>query len=192
MLRKKTDQLSFLHVYHHSTMFAFWWVGAKFVPGGTALSAAMVNCFVHVLMYTYYAIAALQLRPLLGWKRQLTLLQLVQFSVGVLLGIRAIVTNCQFTRWMQYFFVCYAFSFILLFGQFYRRTYGRSSSISSTACTAISSHSKTKVDPPGGEIERTYNKHTDHKKKKIVKKKSKMIRIDSKKRTKTKSSPQSS
>jgi hypothetical protein len=105
-------------------MFVFWWVGAKFVPGGTALSAAMVNCFVHVLMYTYYAISALQIRRLLGWKRQLTLLQLLQFSAGVLLGIRAIVTNCQFTRWMQYFFVCYAFSFILLFGQFYRRTYG--------------------------------------------------------------------
>lgn len=108
-------------------MFAFWWVGAKFVPGGTALSAAMVNCFVHVLMYTYYALSTLKIERLLKWKRYLTLLQLVQFSTGVLLGIRAIVTNCQFTRWMQYFFVCYAFSFILLFGQFYHRTYRISS-----------------------------------------------------------------
>lgn len=35
ILRKKTNQLTFLHVYHHSTMFPLWWIGVKFVPSGS-------------------------------------------------------------------------------------------------------------------------------------------------------------
>ncbi|GBP40592.1 Elongation of very long chain fatty acids protein 4 [Eumeta japonica] len=35
ILRKKDEQLTFLHVYHHSTMFSFWWIGIKWVPSGS-------------------------------------------------------------------------------------------------------------------------------------------------------------
>ena len=84
ILRKKPRQLTFLHVYHHSTMFMFWWVGARFVPGGCALSGAMVNCFVHVIMYAYYALAALgpKVQKYLWWKKYLTILQLVRFDLN--------------------------------------------------------------------------------------------------------------
>jgi elongation of very long chain fatty acids protein 4 len=34
ILRKKDSQVSFLHVYHHATMFPIWWIGVKWVPGG--------------------------------------------------------------------------------------------------------------------------------------------------------------
>lgn len=36
IIRKKDNQLSFLHIYHHSTMFAFWWIGIKWVPSGSS------------------------------------------------------------------------------------------------------------------------------------------------------------
>jgi len=106
-------------------MFLFWWVGARFVPGGSALSGAMVNCFVHVIMYAYYGVAAMgpKVQQYLWWKKYLTILQLIQFTTGVVLGLNAILTGCQFTRWMQYVFVGYAFSFIILFGKFYRTAY---------------------------------------------------------------------
>jgi elongation of very long chain fatty acids protein 4 len=29
ILRKRNQQLSFLHMYHHSTMFALWWIGEE-------------------------------------------------------------------------------------------------------------------------------------------------------------------
>ncbi|XP_054169342.1 elongation of very long chain fatty acids protein 4-like [Oppia nitens] len=125
ILRKKHNQLTFLHIYHHSSMFIFWWVGAKFVPGGSALTGAMVNCFVHVIMYFYYGLAAIgpSIKRFLWWKKYLTILQLMQFTTGVVLGLNSIITNCPFTRWMQYVFVCYAFSFIVLFAKFYRKAY---------------------------------------------------------------------
>lgn len=34
ILRKKFNQISFLHVYHHCTMFTLWWIGIKWVAGG--------------------------------------------------------------------------------------------------------------------------------------------------------------
>jgi hypothetical protein len=36
ILRKKDNQLTFLHVYHHSTMFSLWWIGIKWVPSGSS------------------------------------------------------------------------------------------------------------------------------------------------------------
>ena len=44
-----------------------------------AFFGAMINSFIHVLMYSYYAIAGLgpQFQKFLWWKRYLTILQLV-------------------------------------------------------------------------------------------------------------------
>ncbi|XP_054716910.1 elongation of very long chain fatty acids protein 4-like [Uloborus diversus] len=127
ILRKKNNQLSFLHIYHHSTMFGLWWIGVKWVPGGSSLPGAMANSFVHVLMYSYYALSAIgpALQPYLWWKKYLTIVQLIQFVSAMVMGIKAIIYNCQFTRWMQYALVAYSFSFIVLFGNFYRNSYSK-------------------------------------------------------------------
>ena len=34
ILRKKNNQLTFLHIYHHGTMIFNWWAGVKYVAGG--------------------------------------------------------------------------------------------------------------------------------------------------------------
>jgi GNS1/SUR4 family len=36
IVRKKDNQLTFLHVYHHSTMPTLWWIGVKWVPSGSS------------------------------------------------------------------------------------------------------------------------------------------------------------
>lgn len=125
ILRKKDRQLTFLHKYHHSSMFLVWWTAVRFVPGGSAIVPIVVNSLVHVLMYTYYGLTALgpSIQKYLWWKRYLTMVQLIQFFVGVSIGIHLITSDCQFTRWMQYVFSGYAFSFIILFGNFYRQEY---------------------------------------------------------------------
>jgi hypothetical protein len=33
-LRKKSNQITFLHVFHHLTMFPYAWLGLKYVGGG--------------------------------------------------------------------------------------------------------------------------------------------------------------
>ncbi|KAG5313955.1 ELOV4 protein, partial [Acromyrmex insinuator] len=125
ILRKKDNQLSFLHVYHHSTMFSLWWIGIKWVPSGSTFLPAMVNSFIHVLMYSYYGLAALgpSVTKYLWWKKYLTILQLIQFTTALVLGINGIRSGCDFPLWMQYALVIYMLSFIVLFGNFYAKAY---------------------------------------------------------------------
>ncbi len=118
-------QITFLHVYHHSTIFLVWWMGVKYVAGGNAVFGAMINSAIHVIMYTYYFLAAFgpQLRPYLWWKKHLTALQLVQFAFNFVQAFVVWHVDCGFPKEMYYWFICYIASFLLLFGNFYRQSY---------------------------------------------------------------------
>ncbi|CAO1432026.1 unnamed protein product [Diamesa tonsa] len=125
ILRKKDKQLSFLHIYHHSTVFMIWWIGVKFVPTGSTFLPALVNAFIHVVMYSYYGLAAIgpHMQPYLWWKKYLTVLQLAQFAGAIILGMNAIINGCDFPLWMQYLLCIYMSSFLVLFGKFYVKEY---------------------------------------------------------------------
>nr|XP_009482117.1 PREDICTED: elongation of very long chain fatty acids protein 4 [Pelecanus crispus] len=125
ILRKKFNQISFLHVYHHFTMFTLWWIGIKWVAGGQAFFGAQMNAFIHVIMYMYYGLAACgpKFQKYLWWKRYLTILQLVQFHVTIGHTALSIYIDCPFPKWMHWGVIFYAVTFIFLFGNFYYRTY---------------------------------------------------------------------
>ncbi|KAK0088421.1 hypothetical protein PV325_012085 [Microctonus aethiopoides] len=90
-----------------------------------AFLPAMVNSFIHVLMYSYYGLAAIgpHVTKYLWWKKYLTILQLIQFTTALILGINGIRSGCDFPLWMQYALVIYMISFIVLFGNFYAKAY---------------------------------------------------------------------
>lgn len=127
LLRKKNNQLTFLHVYHHSTMFGLWWIGVKYVAGGSSFLGAMFNCYVHVLMYSYYFLSACGPeavpRSWLWWKKYLTLIQMAQFVFALIMGLNAIKVGCDFPLWMQYSANAYMVSFLVLFGRYFHREY---------------------------------------------------------------------
>lgn len=79
VLRKKNDQISFLHCYHHLLLMWAWFFVCKFGCGGESYFGATVNAFIHVLMYGYYFLATLQIKA--PWKKYLTQLQMIQFCV---------------------------------------------------------------------------------------------------------------
>lgn len=146
VLRKKSDQLTFLHVYHHSTMFGLWWIGVKFVAGGSSFPGAMLNSFVHVAMYGYYFLAALgpRFQPWLWWKKYLTLVQLAQFCAALFFGVKAVAfeASCDFPLWMQYTLIFYMMSFIALFSDFFRKEYSRKRSVHSPRTNGCSNGNK--------------------------------------------------
>jgi elongation of very long chain fatty acids protein 4 len=114
-------QLSFLHIYHHSTIFILWWLGVKFVPGGNAVPGAIINSSVHVIMYSYYFFAAFGplFKKYLWWKRYITGIQLTQFAIALTQSISAYNTGCRWPNWMYIWFNGYQISFLFLFGNFY-------------------------------------------------------------------------
>lgn len=121
LARRKPEQVTFLHAYHHGTMFVIWWIGAKFVAGGQSISPIIVNSFVHIIMYTYYLLAALGIS--VWWKRYITQLQLAQFWTMVMCPIISLYVECDFPVWMHAALIAYMFSMIALFWNFYRTTY---------------------------------------------------------------------
>ena len=126
-LRKKP--IGFLHAYHHAATLVLTWSqlvehsGCQWVP-------IVINLWVHVFMYYYYAMSALRIR--VWWKKYLTKLQISQFVVDV-----TIVTYAYATFIKAGFDpnVCYGttrgaliglgvlMSYLVLFVQFYFKTY---------------------------------------------------------------------
>ena len=55
ILRKKNDQVTFLHVYHHASMFFLWWIGVKWVAGGQCKKKVIIwkssDCFVLMQLF---------------------------------------------------------------------------------------------------------------------------------------------
>ncbi|XP_042216495.1 elongation of very long chain fatty acids protein 4-like isoform X2 [Homarus americanus] len=159
ILRKKTNQLTFLHIYHHSTMFCLWWIGIKWVAGGSSFLAAMMNSFVHVIMYAYYGLSAFgpSLQKYLWWKKHITCIQLIQFASAGVLGARAIVVGCDFPLWMQYALVVYMSSFIVLFGQFYVQAYRLKKKLKNSRNGTVRHHGETNGVVANGVASKRFN-----------------------------------
>ncbi|XP_022106344.1 elongation of very long chain fatty acids protein 4-like [Acanthaster planci] len=126
ILRKKNSQITFLHVYHHSTMVLLWWIGVRWVAGGNSYSSGMVNCLIHTLMYSYYFLSALgpSVQPFLWWKKYLTSLQLLQFFGIMIHSFVTLYLDCGFPDPYVYALIGYLISHIILFSNFYRKSYG--------------------------------------------------------------------
>ncbi|KAG4075438.1 hypothetical protein HA402_015091, partial [Bradysia odoriphaga] len=78
VLKKKTRQVSFLHVYHHLIVLIFTYKAVGWSAGGQFLVIGTVNSFVHAIMYTYYLFSVLepQLKKNVTIKRVVTAIQM--------------------------------------------------------------------------------------------------------------------
>lgn len=127
VLRGKMDQVSFLHVYHHCTIAWAWWAAISLFPGGDSYFGALLNSWIHVMMYSYYALALLKVRC--PWKRFLTQAQLLQFTTVVVYSLvcmqmwpKDLVESRHYLCiFIQVFEMV---SLFVLFALFYRRSYG--------------------------------------------------------------------
>jgi len=121
ILRKSFEQVSFLHVYHHATIFLIWWLNVRYSPSGDAYLAPVFNSFVHCFMYGYYLLSTFGWN--VWWKKYLTQLQLLQFVVFVLEGVINLAFDCATNKTLIVINTLYAFSLFSLFASFYKRSY---------------------------------------------------------------------
>ncbi|KXJ75647.1 elongation of very long chain fatty acids protein AAEL008004 [Aedes albopictus] len=127
VLRKKQNQVSFLHVYHHTIMAVFTWGYLKYLPGVQGAFLGILNSFVHIIMYTYYLIAAMGPRyhKYLWWKKYMTTIQLTQFGIMLVYLFLIISFQCSVPRSLTFFFVINVTIFLFLFWNFYRKAYNK-------------------------------------------------------------------
>lgn len=124
LLKNNVRQVSFLHVYHHSTISFIWWMIARRAPGGDAYFSAALNSWVHVCMYTYYLLATVigkdeeKRAKFLWWGRHLTQMQMFQFVCNLLQAMYC-VSYSTYPKFLSKILLLYMVSLLVLFGHFY-------------------------------------------------------------------------
>lgn len=152
VLRKKDNQVSFLHVYHHTITVLFSWGYLKYAPGEQGVIIGILNSGVHIIMYFYYMVAAMgpQYQKYLWWKKYMTSIQLIQFVLilGYMLTVGA--KGCNMPKTLTFFFVGNTVIFLYLFGNFYRKTYKKAKSVDGGSRTTGSSLAQSALRAAGG------------------------------------------
>ncbi|CAD5120284.1 DgyrCDS8860 [Dimorphilus gyrociliatus] len=125
VLRKKFNQISFLHVFHHGVMPISWWFGVKFVAGGFGTFHGWLNSWIHFMMYIYYGIAGLgpAYQKYIWWKKYMTSLQLLQFALVTIHSIQLFFIPCNYPVLFTWWILSYAVIFFAMFSNFYVKAY---------------------------------------------------------------------
>ncbi|CAN0878586.1 Putative elongation of fatty acids protein DDB_G0272012 [Linum grandiflorum] len=117
-------RLSFLHVYHHATVVVMCYISLhtsqSMYPG-----VLVTNSAVHVVMYFYYLLCSLGMKP--KWKKIVTDCQIVQFYISF--GIMGWIFYVHFTGsgcsgiWGWCFDAVFIATLLYLFLDFHKKTY---------------------------------------------------------------------
>lgn len=112
-------QLSFLHVYHHFSIFLFYWLNLNVGFDGDVFLTIILNGFIHTVMYTYYFVS-LHTTNDIWWKKFLTMSQMIQFAIMNIQAAYLIMTDCSLfpiNIIKAYFY--YIVSLLILFMHFF-------------------------------------------------------------------------
>jgi len=118
-------KVSFLHVYHHTSIAWAWWFGLRLYPGGDIYFGALLNSWIHVMMYSYYTFSLLKIRC--PWKKYLTQAQLLQFLSVLAYSAWSMYRMEEEANWTHY--LAYSIqvfemtSMFVLFLHFYSKAY---------------------------------------------------------------------
>lgn len=113
----------FLFVFFFVFRFDFLFVRSFLGEQGILLG--FLNSFVHIFMYFYYMVAAMgpKYRKFLWWKKYMTWIQLIQFTIMLTYLVLLVAFDCKFSRTLTFFFVGNVVIFLYLFSRFYAKAY---------------------------------------------------------------------
>ena len=126
VLRKKYNQITFLHLYHHTLVPIIGWMCLKLAPQAPVIGLFLIfNTLIHSIMYLYYALAAFgpEVRKYLWWKKYVTQLQLLQFATCFCYGVVMAFRQEGFPPGLFWFGFAQNPIFFYQFYQFYKRAY---------------------------------------------------------------------
>ncbi|RLU23799.1 hypothetical protein DMN91_004007 [Ooceraea biroi] len=130
VLRKKYQQVSGLHVYHHISTVLYVWIFLRYLIHGHIIFMLMLNCTVHVILYSYYFLSAcgpkMQQR-ISPFKKWITIIQMVQLVFITLCGVPGLKIDCDKKgKYLGIITIFNGIANISFFWNFYRKTYKKS------------------------------------------------------------------
>ena len=139
LLKQSWRQISFLHLYHHSSIT---FVTAAFIThdiNGDSYLAALLNSFIHVCMYGHYFLSSFGVKKTVGgkvktlvfgvfpmwWRPYLTKMQLLQFTICWIQPVYAFYkgASCGYGDWLKVLMIIYQTTMFVLFMHFYTNAY---------------------------------------------------------------------
>merc|ERR1719440_2727366 len=79
IVKSNWRQVSFLHVYHHSSIFLIYWLNANAFYDADIYFTIVLNGAIHFIMYGYYFATAFNVKVPIFIKKPITNAQLIQF-----------------------------------------------------------------------------------------------------------------
>ena len=124
-LRKKFDQASILHVYHHISTVFILILFLKHSGGMMETYFGMINMVVHFIMYGYYFLSSFkQFRKFTNIiKPFLTIIQIIQLTIILGHSITAALPSCKTLHWAFYIVIFNVTLLLSLFGNFYIKSF---------------------------------------------------------------------
>lgn len=117
-------QVSFLHVYHHSSIFLIYWLILNGGYDGDIYFTIVANGFIHFVMYSYYLATTLNVQVPIALKKLVTNMQLVQFACMIFQALVILLNDqCEYPTNITWLYLTYIISMFVLFSQFKRKTY---------------------------------------------------------------------
>jgi len=122
ILRKSFRQVTFLHIYHHSSITVITAM-LQFDNTGDLYLPAFLNCVIHVMMYSHYFVTAIGYKS--WWSQYLTSLQLIQF---ILIASQCLIgfyrgSDCGLPDFAKVTLFVYMMTMLILFSQFFISKY---------------------------------------------------------------------
>lgn len=150
VLRKKQNQVSFLHLYHHTLMPVCGFIGVKYFAGGHGTLLGVINSFIHVCMYAYYMLAAMgpKVQRYLWWKRYLTVMQIIQFIIVFYHTLQVqFQPTCAYPKSIAALLTLNAGIFIYMFSTFYVKSYLRTARRNAAADSNNNNNNRSECKP---------------------------------------------
>ncbi|CAO1431020.1 unnamed protein product [Diamesa serratosioi] len=124
VLRKKQNQVSHLHVYHHVSTILILWAFFKYSAGVMEIYIAILNSMIHIIMYSYYLLAIFKVWPkyLNMFKPIITSMQLIQFLLILGQCVAAMLPSCPNSKIFHVMFVNIVILFTM-FSNFFKQNY---------------------------------------------------------------------
>merc|ERR1712232_16251 len=123
ILKGNWRQVSFLHVYHHSSIVLMCWLEANANTDGDTYFTIVFNGSIHFIMYGYYLASTFNVAVPLFIKKSITNMQLLQFCCMELQGTYLLFSGCAAPYRITVLYMMYISTMLVLFMDFKRRTY---------------------------------------------------------------------
>eukprot|EP01129_Flabellula_baltica_P002717 TRINITY_DN12548_c0_g1_i1.p1 TRINITY_DN12548_c0_g1~~TRINITY_DN12548_c0_g1_i1.p1 ORF type:complete len:237 (-),score=36.97 TRINITY_DN12548_c0_g1_i1:18-728(-) len=115
-------RLSFLHLFHHSTILGVWGFLLHYgIGNGTGAFGAMMNSLVHSIMYSHYLLSSLKINN--PYKMWITRVQMIQFAICETHAIVCSFLETTPVRKVAIVQVVYQILMLYLFNDFQKKTY---------------------------------------------------------------------